>query len=142
MLHWKKNIFRIPGLQAHRCGKNVTLTIGEVSTEAGLAKLLYTDDDDGRTLVQAAKRIRQDLFNNETNWNSILIKILKKKMFRPNELITNDIRGDKMLAKHETKVLVICSLLNLMPLAKNVSKVLYIYDTRILKKLLWQYILG
>ena len=57
-------------------------------------------------------------------------------MFRPNELITNDIRGDKMLAKHETKVLVICSLLNLMPLAKNVSKVLYIYDTRILKKLL------
>ena len=63
----KKNIFRIPGLQAHRCGENVTLTIGEVSTEAGLAKLLYTDDDDGRTLVQAAKRIRQDLFNNETN---------------------------------------------------------------------------
>ena len=47
--------------------KKVTVTIVEVSKEAGLAKLSYTDDDDGRTLVQAAKLIRQYLFNNETN---------------------------------------------------------------------------
>lgn len=41
--------------------------MGEVSTEAGLAKLSYTDDDDGRAFVQDVKLIRQDLFNNETN---------------------------------------------------------------------------
>ena len=98
MLHWKKIISRIPGLQAYRCRKKVTLTMGEVSTEAGLAKLSYTDDDDGRALVQDVKLIRQDLFNNETNWNSILMKILKKKKFLPNELITNDIRGDKSIS--------------------------------------------
>ena len=98
MLHWKKIISRIPGLPAYRCRKKVTLTIGEVSTEAGLAKLSYTDDDDGRALVQDVKLIRQDLFNNETNWNSILMKILKKEKFLPNELITNDIRGDKSIS--------------------------------------------
>ena len=79
MLHWKKIFFEFLDCKPKNVEKKVTVTIVEVSKEAGLAKLSYTDDDDGRTLVQAAKLIRQYLFNNETNWNSILIKILKKK---------------------------------------------------------------
>ena len=53
----EKLISKIPGLRAHRRGKQAILT-GEVTTEALLSALSYSDDDDGKTLVQAAKPIR------------------------------------------------------------------------------------
>ena len=65
-------------MQAHRCGKQVVLTTGEVTTEAVLPALSYSDDDNGKALVQAARLIRPYLFKMKTNLNSILIKILKK----------------------------------------------------------------
>ena len=55
-------------MQGHRCGKQVILTTGEVTTEAVVAALSYSDDDDGKALVQAAKLIRQYLFNNENEF--------------------------------------------------------------------------
>ena len=65
----KEKLFsNVPGLQAHRRGKQVILTAGEVTTEAVLATLSYSDDDDGKALVQAAKLIHQDLFNNENEF--------------------------------------------------------------------------
>ena len=60
----EKLVFEIPGLQAHRRGKQVILTTGDVTAEAILATLSYSHDDDGKPLVQPAKLIRQDLFNN------------------------------------------------------------------------------
>ena len=64
----EKHISKIPGLQAHRGGKQVILTTGEFTTEAALAALSYNDDDDGKILVQVAKVICQDLFNNENKF--------------------------------------------------------------------------
>ena len=94
----KEKLFsNVPGLQAHRRGKQVILTAGEVTTEAVLATLSYSDDDDGKALVQAAKLIHQDLFNNENEFKFNFDKHSQKK-FRPNELtnvITNNIRGGK-----------------------------------------------
>ena len=55
-------------MQAHRRGKQVILKTDETTTEAELAALSYSDDDDGKALVQAAKVIRQDLFNNENEF--------------------------------------------------------------------------
>ena len=46
-------------MQTHRRRKQVILTTGEVTTEAALAVLSYSNDDDGKALVQAAKLIRQ-----------------------------------------------------------------------------------
>ena len=45
-------------MQAHRRGKQVILTTGKVTTEAVLSALSYSDDDDGKGLVKAAKPIR------------------------------------------------------------------------------------
>ena len=75
----EKLISKIPGLQAHRCGKQVILTSGEVTTEAALAALSHSDDDGGKVLVQAAKRIRQDLFNNENEFKITFDKDSQKK---------------------------------------------------------------
>ena len=41
------------------------VTTGEVTTEAVLARLSYSDSDDCKALVQASKPICQDFFNNE-----------------------------------------------------------------------------
>ena len=60
-----KLISKIPGLQAHRCRKQAILTTAEVTIEAVLAALSYIDNGDGKALVQAAKFIHQNLFNNE-----------------------------------------------------------------------------
>ena len=64
----EKLISKIPGLQAHKRGKQVILTRGEVTREAALSALGYSDNDDGKALVQAAKLIRPDLFNNENEF--------------------------------------------------------------------------
>ena len=64
----EKLISKLPGLQAHKRGKQVILTRGEVTREAALSALGYSDNDDGKALVQAAKLIRPDLFNNENEF--------------------------------------------------------------------------
>ncbi len=64
---WFKNqlISRVPGLQAHKRGKQVILTSDDVATEAILAALSYSSEVDGMHLVHIAKRIRQDVFDEE-----------------------------------------------------------------------------
>ena len=75
----EKLISKLPGLHAQRRGKQVILTTGEVTTEAVLAALSYSDDDDdGKALVQAAKLIRQDLFNKENEFEFNFAKDSKK----------------------------------------------------------------
>ena len=81
----EKLISKLPGLQAHRCGKQVILRRGEVTTEAVLAALSYSDDDDSKALVQTAKLIRQDLLNNENKFKFNFDKDSQK----------NDVREDK-----------------------------------------------
>ena len=100
----EKLIIKSPGLPAHRRGKQVILTTGEVTREAVLAALSYSDDD-GKDLVQAAKRICQI---RNTNLNSVLIRILKKNSV-PMSLIMllQTILGGQafhfyMMIKHET----------------------------------------
>lgn len=100
----EKLIIKSPGLPAHRRGKQVVLTTGEVTREAVLAALSYSDDD-GKDLVQAAKRICQDLSNKEHEFKFSFDKNSQKK-FRPNELnnvITNDIRGTNVSLLHDDK---------------------------------------
>ena len=64
----EKLISKIPGLQAHRRGKQAILTTGEVITDVVLSALSYSDDDNGKALMQAAKCIHQDLFDNENEF--------------------------------------------------------------------------
>ena len=64
----EKLISKIPGLRAHRRGKQAILTTGEVTTEALLSALSYSDDDDGKTLVQAANLFVKILLNNENEF--------------------------------------------------------------------------
>ena len=54
----EKIISKIPGFQFQ-----LILTIGEVTTEAVLAVLSYSNGDDGKALVQPVKLIYQELFN-------------------------------------------------------------------------------
>ena len=75
----EKLISKLPGLHAQRRGKQVILTTGEITTEAVLAALSYSDADaDGKALVQAAKLIRQDLFNKENEFKFNFAKDSKK----------------------------------------------------------------
>ena len=59
----------IPGLQAHKRGKQIVLTSDDVATEAIFAALLYSGDQNGLYLVQAAKLVRQDLFDGEASFS-------------------------------------------------------------------------
>lgn len=47
--------------EAHKRGKQVILAIAGVATKAILATQLFTDDENGELLVQAAMFICQDL---------------------------------------------------------------------------------
>ena len=58
----------IPGLQAHKQDKQIALTSDNVATEAILAALSYSGDQNGLHLVQAAKIVRQDLFGEEASF--------------------------------------------------------------------------
>ena len=55
-------------MQVHRRGKQVILTTGDVTTDAASSTLSYSDDDDGKTSVQAANVICQGLFNKENKF--------------------------------------------------------------------------
>ena len=56
-------------MQAHKRGKQIVLTSDDVATEAILAALLYSGDQNGLYLVQAAKLVRQDLFDGEASFS-------------------------------------------------------------------------
>ena len=58
----------IPGLQAHKQDKQIALTSDNVATEAILAALSYSGGQNGLHLVQAAKLVRQDLFDEEASF--------------------------------------------------------------------------
>ena len=60
---------RIPGLQAHKRGKQIVLTPDDVDAEAILAALLYSGDQNGLHLVQVTKLVRQDLFDGEASFS-------------------------------------------------------------------------
>ena len=74
----EKLISKIPGLQAHRRGKQVILKTGEVITETELAALSYSDDDDGKLWYKLQNLFVKFCLTMKTNLNSILIRILKK----------------------------------------------------------------
>ena len=60
---------RIPGLQAHKRGKQIVLTSGNVASEAIVAALSCNGDQNGLQLVQTAKLVRQDLFDGEASFS-------------------------------------------------------------------------
>ena len=52
----------MPGLQAHKKGKQIILTNEDIAAEAILAALSFDNEDDGKYMVNVAKRVRRDLF--------------------------------------------------------------------------------
>ena len=52
-----------PALEAHKNGKQVILTPDSVASDADIDAITRSRQDDGMCLVQAAKVIRQDMFD-------------------------------------------------------------------------------
>ena len=52
----------MPGLKAHKKGKQIILTTGDIAAKAILATLSFDNEDDGKYMVNVAKRVRSDLF--------------------------------------------------------------------------------
>ena len=55
-------------MQAHKQDKQIALKSDNVATEAILAALSYSGDQNGLHLVQTAKLVRQDLFEEEASF--------------------------------------------------------------------------
>ena len=60
---------QIPGLQARKRGKQIVLTSDDVATEAVLAALSLSGDQIDLHLVQAAKLVREDVFDGEASFS-------------------------------------------------------------------------
>ena len=69
---------QIPGLQAHKRGMQIVLTSDDAATEAILAALSYSGDQNGLHLVQAAKLVRQYLFDGEASFSGNFVKDCQK----------------------------------------------------------------
>ena len=69
---------QIPGLQAHKRGMQIVLTSDDAATEAILAALSYSGDQNGLHLVQAAKLVRQYLFDGEASLSGNFVKDCQK----------------------------------------------------------------
>ena len=58
------------------------MTLNDVATEAVLAAISYSGDQNGLHLVQAAKLVCQDLFDEEASFTEISEKTVKQTQFR------------------------------------------------------------
>ena len=61
---FKEDLFQyFPGLQTHKNGKQVIMTLDYVASDAVIDAITRSREDGGMCLVQAAKVIRQDMFD-------------------------------------------------------------------------------
>ena len=100
-------------MHAHRREKQVILTTEVVTTEAVLAALSYSEDDDGKAY-----------------WYELQNLFVKICLIMKTNLNSRD------FAAGLSTICLRTSLLNLMPLKESVKKVFYMFDTEILKRLL------
>ena len=95
-------------------------------------------------MVQAARLIFQDLFNNNSKFKFNFDKDSQKNSVPMSSimLLQMILEGTSVSLLVDNKkrdiAVGISSLSNLMPLNESVSKVFYVYDTKILNRFLWR----